>query len=143
MKENTPITIGVLAKSANVGVETIRYYQRKEIIRQPEKTNGFRRYSNEDIRTVRLVKKLQTLGFSLDEIKEFLVFDRSCSKSQKVVKQKSLAKIQELNQKIVELQATVKALETFSEGCGCSSESASCELLQCFENEWKCCGSSI
>ena len=72
MNEKKPITIGVLAKAANVGVETIRFYQRKAIIEQPPKTNGFRHYSNEDIRIVRLVKKLQGVGFSLDEIKDFV-----------------------------------------------------------------------
>lgn len=140
MKENQAITIGVLAKSANVGVETIRYYERKEIIRQPPKVKGFRHYSNDDVRIVRLVKKLQGVGFSLDEIKEFLVFDGCCNESMQLVKQKSLNKIQELNSKIAELQDTVKVLEVFPNTCGSASNiSIGCNLLDCFENEWECC----
>lgn len=140
MKETKAITIGVLAKSANVGVETIRFYERKSLIQQPPKTNGFRHYSNDDIRVVRLVKKLQSVGFSLDEVKEFLEFDKCCSHSRELIKQKSLAKIDEINQKISELQSTVTALETFSGACGSkNANNNACDLLDCFDNEWKCC----
>lgn len=139
MKNHNPITIGVLAKSANVGVETIRFYERKGIIQQPAKIKGFRHYSDDDVRIVRLVKKLQGVGFSLDEIKEFLVFDSCCSQSRALVRQKSLRKIEEVNQKISELQATVTALETFSKACGSDNAPSGCDLLDCFDNDWECC----
>ncbi|MDN2664713.1 MerR family transcriptional regulator [Psychromonas sp. 14N.309.X.WAT.B.A12] len=140
MNENKPITIGVLAKAANVGVETIRYYQRKAIIKQPPKNNGFRHYSNEDIRVIRLVKKLQGVGFSLDEIKDFLIFDHCCSQSRSVVKHKSLTKIEEIKTQISELQTTIKALEVFSNSCGTDKNiETDCHLLDCFENHWQCC----
>ena len=139
MKQTNTLTIGSLAKSAKVGVETIRFYERKAIIRQPPKRNGFRYYSDEDVRIVRLVKKLQGVGFSLDEIKEFLVF-KTCSKSRLLVEQKSTNKIVEIKQKITELQSTLKALEKFSSACGSeSNNSIGCDLLDCFDNEWKCC----
>ncbi len=139
MKQTNTFTIGSLAKSANVGVQTIRFYQRKAILRQPPKRNGFRYYSDEDVRIVRLVKKLQGVGFSLDEIKEFLVF-KTCSKSRLLVKQKTTDKVVEIKQKIIELQSTLKALEKFSRACGSSSNnSIGCDLLDCFDNEWKCC----
>ena len=86
-----------------------------------------------------LVKKLQGVGFSLDEIKEFLVF-KTCSKSRLLVEQKSTNKIVEIKQKITELQSTLKALEKFSSACGSeSNNSIGCDLLDCFDNEWKCC----
>ncbi|RBW48043.1 hypothetical protein DS885_00065 [Psychromonas sp. B3M02] len=144
MNENKPITIGVLAKAANVGVEKIRYYQRKAIIEQPKKVNGFRHYSNEDIRVIRLVKKLQGVGFSLDEIKEFLVFDHCCSESRSVVKHKSLTKIEEIKTQISELQTTIKALKVFSNSCGSNkSIETDCHLLDCFENQWRCCSTDL
>ena len=140
MKEDSPITIGVLARLANVGVETIRFYERKAIIQQPPKFQGFRQYSNQDVRLVRLVKKLQAVGFSLDEVKEFLAFDSCCSQSRGLIKQKSLIKIQEIKQKISELQTTVEALEIFASTCGSDdNKSANCDLLDCFDNEWECC----
>ena len=144
MKNLDSMTIGGLAKAADVGVETIRFYQRKALIEQPPKINGFRKYSGEDVRLIKLIKRLQNVGFTLDEIKDFLVFDSCCAESTKVVRQKSLSKIEEVNGKIVELKATVRALETFANTCGSkTNQSNSCELLDCFENEWACCNKPV
>lgn len=140
MKEHKPITIGILAKLADVGVETIRFYERKGIVQQPQKVQGFRHYTQDDVRIVRLVKKLQGVGFSLDEVKEFLVFGSCCGESKQLIKQKSLAKIQEISEQIVALQSTVKALEKFANACGANNtDSIGCHMLDCFENEWECC----
>ena len=82
-------TIGVVAKKAGVGVETVRFYERKEIIQQPQKsTNGFRYYCESDIKKIRLVKKLQEIGFSLNDIKGLLIFDSCCNDSKQIIKQK-------------------------------------------------------
>ncbi|MFC3122656.1 MerR family transcriptional regulator [Agaribacter flavus] len=143
MKDHKQKTIGVVAKSANVGIETIRFYERKGILQQPPKIGGFRYYSDEDVRIVCLVKQLQGVGFSLDEVKDFLQFDSCCIESADIIKQKSLNKIEEIRRKIFELQATVNALEKFSNSCGSNKNALSkCDLLDCFENEWECCGGS-
>ena len=140
MKNQDQLTIGALAKSADVGVETIRFYERKAILTQPAKTGGFRYYSQNDAKVVRLVKKLQGIGFTLDEIKDFLVFDSCCSQSRQTVRQKSLNKIQEINQKIADLQSGLKALETFANACGTDNgNNNGCHFLDCFENDWACC----
>ena len=139
MKEQISITIGALAKSANVGVETVRFYERKGIVRQPPKTNGFRYYSDDDVKRIRLVKKMQEIGFTLEEIKAFLVFD-TCSETKQLIQQKSQDKIAEINGKIASLNAAVQALEKFVCSCGSDSNtSLECELLDCFENKWTCC----
>lgn len=140
MNKESSITIGALAKLSNVGVETIRFYERKGIISQPPKTNGFRYYADEDAKRIRLVKKLQEIGFTLDEIKAFLVFDTCGGETKQVIRQKSQEKIVEINQKIAELTSAVQALEKFVCSCGSdSSTSYECELLDCFENQWECC----
>lgn len=139
MKEQTSMTIGALAKSAQVGVETVRFYERKGIIRQPTKTNGFRYYSDDDVKRIRLVKQMQEIGFTLEEIKAFLVFD-TCSDTKQLIRQKSKDKIAEMNDKIASLNAAVEALEKFVHSCGSDSNiSLECELLDCFENQWACC----
>lgn len=144
MKNQTPITIGILAKSTNVSVETIRFYERKAIIQQPPKTGGFRYYSEDDIKVVRLVKKLQGIGFSLNEIKEFLVFDSCCTQSRQVVRDKSQSKIQEINQKILDLKSALNALETFSNACGSTCATSNhCHFLDCFDNDWICCSQPV
>lgn len=67
------LTIGVFAKAAGVNVETIRFYQRKGLLLEPDKPYGsIRRYGEADVTRVRFVKSAQRLGFSLDEIAELL-----------------------------------------------------------------------
>ncbi|CQW49522.1 transcriptional regulator MerR [Salmonella enterica subsp. enterica serovar Typhi] len=70
------LTIGVFAKAAGVNVETIRFYQRKGLLREPDKPYGsIRRYGEADVVRVKFVKSAQRLGFSLDEIAELLRLD--------------------------------------------------------------------
>jgi len=73
MGGNNGLTISKLAKSADVNVETIRYYQRVGIIQQPEKPEqGYRQYSQETVTRVKFIKRAQRLGFALKEISELL-----------------------------------------------------------------------
>src|SRR3546814_16365848 len=70
------LTIGVFAKAAGVNVETIRFYQRKGLLPEPDKPYGsIRRYGEADVVRVKFVKSAQRLGFSLDEIAELLRLD--------------------------------------------------------------------
>lgn len=67
------LTIGGLAKAANVHVETIRYYQRRRLVPEPERPpGGIRRYGPADIERLMFVKTAQQLGFSLVEISDLL-----------------------------------------------------------------------
>ena len=71
--EMNSLTIGGLAKAANVSVETIRYYQRRGLIPEPQRPlGGIRRYAPSDISRLSFVKTSQQLGFSLDEISDLL-----------------------------------------------------------------------
>ena len=67
------LTIGVLAEAAGVNVETIRFYQRKGLMQEPDRPlGGIRRYGEADMARVRFIKSAQRLGFSLDEIADLL-----------------------------------------------------------------------
>ena len=77
------LTIGVFAKAAGVNVETIRFYQRKGLLPEPDKPYGsIRRYGEADVVRVKFVKSAQRLGFSLDEIASCLVGSEMCNKRQ-------------------------------------------------------------
>lgn len=66
---NSALTIGAFAHAAGVNVETIRFYQRRGLLPEPERPpRGIRRYCETDVRRVRFIKSAQRLGFSLDEI---------------------------------------------------------------------------
>lgn len=67
------LTIGTLADAAEVGVETIRFYQRNGLMTEPVRPlGGIRRYAGDDLSRVRFIKAAQRLGFSLDEVRELL-----------------------------------------------------------------------
>lgn len=71
-----PMTIGLLAKAVGVNVETIRYYQRKGLLRVPDRPFGdVRHYEQTDVARVKFVKSAQRLGFSLGEIGQLLQLD--------------------------------------------------------------------
>lgn len=110
-----PLTISVIAKKANVGVETVRYYQRIGLIEQPEKpVTGYRIYSNEAVSRLRFIQRAKQLGFSLSEISSLLALgDGHC----KEAKQLAADKIEMIKNKMNDLQSIKSALEKLVECC--------------------------
>jgi len=72
------LTIGKLATAAGVNVETIRYYQRRGLLTEPVRpAGGQRRYSPNDARRVRFIKRAQVLGFTLEEVGSLLTLEEA------------------------------------------------------------------
>lgn len=127
------ITIGKLAKMAGVGVETVRFYHRKELLREPKLVGAFRRYSQEDAQKIIFIKKTQELGFSLAEIKELLELNAKPRLTCANVKQKTLAKLKEIDEKIIDLQKIKSSLEKLSCACDASQDQIrQCKVQECF-----------
>src|SRR5690348_7012735 len=66
-QETLPLTIGKLAAAAGVGVETIRFYQRRGLLQTPPRDGTIRRYGSGDLRRLRFIRQAQAAGFTLDE----------------------------------------------------------------------------
>ena len=67
------LSIGALAKRSGVGVETVRFYERRGLVRRPSRPRaGYRAYPEDAIGRIRFIRNAQALGFSLQEIKELL-----------------------------------------------------------------------
>jgi DNA-binding transcriptional MerR regulator len=127
------LTIGKLAKMAGVGVETIRFYQRKELLREPVTTGAIRTYSEEDAQKIIFIKKTQELGFSLAEIKELLELNTKPRSTCATVKKKTEAKIKELEQKIADLNKVKTSLEKLSCVCDSTKENfKNYKVQECF-----------
>ena len=121
-------TIGQFARKAAVSVETLRFYQRKGLLRLPEKPyGGIRRYGDEDIKRVRFIKKAQRLGFSLEEIGQLLKLQDGthCAEAQKIAQHK-LAFIE---QKIADLQSLKAILVSYVQACENSTGDKACPLI--------------
>ena len=134
------MTIGVLAKKAHVGIETIRFYQRKNILTEPKTSCGFREYSDSDLKKLQFIKKAQKLGFTLKSIKDLLSISVCNSKSQPYLAKICDEKMQEITEKIESLKEMKKMLTEFSKRCASKNKnSTECEFLSCFEKKWQCC----
>ena len=125
------LTIGKLAKEVNIGVETVRYYQRKGLIKVPSKTEGFRKYSQDDLRRLKFIKEAQKAGFTLNEIKELLALDTSHDHQR--AQQLASARIKELDEKIEEMQQARDRLKTLFHQCETGGTHKPCAILKAFE----------
>jgi MerR family mercuric resistance operon transcriptional regulator len=113
-----------------VGVETIRFYQRKGLLETPTRESGIRRYGSEDLRRLRFIKQAQAAGFTLEGIRELLELDSG----QDHGRARELAKrrIEALDAKIAELRRAREALVRLATKCDRGGEGP-CPILASFE----------
>jgi MerR family mercuric resistance operon transcriptional regulator len=123
------LTIGKLAAAGGVGVETIRFYQRRGLLEQPTRESGIRRYGAEDLRRLRFIKQAQTAGFTLHEIKELLHLDAGEDRSR--ARALAQARIESLDEKIADLMRAREALQRLARECGDGSNGP-CPILTSF-----------
>ncbi len=121
-------TIGRLADKANVNIESIRYYERVGLIKQPRKpVSGYRQYPVSFIERIRFIKQAQTYGFNLLEIKDLLkIGDGNC----RDVQQKAIQKRDQINQKISDLKSLVKTLDELISRCDSTTSSQTCPIVK-------------
>jgi MerR family mercuric resistance operon transcriptional regulator len=125
------LSIGKLAASGGVGVETVRFYQRRGLLPQPTRDEGIRRYGSDDVRRLRFIKQAQAAGFTLEEIKELLDLDASEDRSR--ARELADARVKALDARIVELQRARDALRRLARECG-SGSAGPCPILISFED---------
>jgi MerR family transcriptional regulator, mercuric resistance operon regulatory protein len=130
------MTIAKLAKAGGVGVETVRYYQRRGLMTEPERAEGpggtgaIRRYSDSDLQRLRFIRSAQTAGFTLTEIGELLALDATEDRSR--ARQMARERIGLIDQKITELVAARDALERLADRCS-KATAGPCPILTSFE----------
>jgi Hg(II)-responsive transcriptional regulator len=128
------LTIGQLAKRADVNIETVRYYERRGLMPEPpRKESGYRQYSDEMLRRIRFIKHAKELGFSLKEIHELLTLKLDARTSCSEVKKKSETKIADIDAKIKTLQSMKKALVKLTKACGGKGPAKECPILEALE----------
>ena len=124
----TELTIGRLADEAGVNVETIRYYQRRGLMAEPNRPmSGHRRYDVNALKRVRFIKRAQVLGFTLDEVGGLLELDEACA----CAETRSLAthKLQVIDEKLADLNAMRKALQALLRQCDAGATTGSCPII--------------
>jgi MerR family mercuric resistance operon transcriptional regulator len=123
------LTIGSLAREAGVGVETVRFYQRKGLVAEPPRAGGIRRYDERDADRIRFIKKAQTAGFTLAEIGELIALDATSDRPR--ARLLAARRIAALDAKIAELNEARAALSRLARECG-EGRDGPCPIIASF-----------
>ncbi|HEY7866909.1 MAG TPA: Hg(II)-responsive transcriptional regulator [Psychromonas sp.] len=123
-------TIGRLAKLADVNIETIRFYERKGLLKQPIKPlTGYRQYDDQALSRIRFVKRAQEVGFTLGEIQSLLdIESNSCNEVQHLATEKLAL----TRQKIADLQRLEKTLQHLVIQCEITENKTHCPIVDSF-----------
>ena len=125
------MTIARLAAAAGVGVETVRYYQRRGLMAAPERPGGsVRRYDAGDVRRLRFIRAAQAAGFTLEAIRELLALDATDDRAR--ARAMARERLGALDARIAELQAARAALSRLATLCGAGA-AGPCPILTAFE----------
>jgi len=128
MNAMATLTIGALAKAAGIGVETVRYYERTGLLAPPPRTSsGYRKYSPETVDRLGFIKHAQRLGFTLAEVAELLELHQDAAPCDDV-KQRAMAKVAPIDEKVTALLADKAELLALVDGCD-STCATSCTVL--------------
>lgn len=133
-KADSGIKIGRLAARTGVHLETIRYYQRLGLMPTPERGHGtVRRYGEDAVGRLRFIKRAQSLGFSLDEVK--LLLDLSvgehCAETRTFAEQKKRL----VDKKMADLRAIQSALDKLIRACGTGKSGRGCPIIESLSAE--------
>lgn len=124
---STSYTIGQLAGVAKVGVETIRYYQRRSLLPIPIRSSGFRAYPKALVERIRFIKRAQELGFTLDEIATLLQLEDSNDRN--AIRKVAADRLQQVEAKLMDLQKMQKMLSGLIHECESTEKTKACPII--------------
>ena len=132
------LTRGKLAKRSGVNIETLRYYEKRNLIDPPRRSEaGYRLYTPADILRIRFIKNAQKLGFTLKEIRELLKLRIKINTSCDSVLKKAEHKRAEIMVKIKDLKSMKRALDQLIHKCEESIPTEDCPILESIESDKK------
>ena len=123
--------ISGLARAAGVGVETVRYYQRRRLLPEPARPPGeVRRYGEEDVKRLKFIRSAQAAGFTLNEIGELIALDASDDRAR--VRALAEARVEAIDEKIAELRQARDALAGLASDCA-RKRGGPCPIIRAFD----------
>lgn len=123
------MTIGRFAKAGDVGVETVRFYQRRGLLSTPAGRDGLRRYGQEELRRLKFIRQAQTAGFTLEEIRQLLELDAGDDRES--ARKLAKVRLEALDARIAELDLARTSLKRLVGECA-SGTSGPCPILSSF-----------
>jgi MerR family transcriptional regulator, copper efflux regulator len=122
--------IGELAEQTGVNVQTVRYYERRGLLPEPERTySGYRRYDGRDLLRLRFILRAKALGFTLSEVRELLELRVDPGTTVADVRRRALAKIADAEAKIRDLERIGSVLRRLVGACDAHDSVEECALM--------------
>ncbi|GAB4108685.1 MAG: helix-turn-helix domain-containing protein [Phycisphaeraceae bacterium] len=129
------VLVSELARRAGVNVETVRYYERRGLLRPASRSaSGYRRYGEEELQRLRFILRAKTLGFTLREIKELLELKNTPEATCHDIRQRAQVKVRDIESRIQTLRAMHRALLGLIDQCDNGRDSDQCPILQAMED---------
>lgn len=128
----TGFTIGKVAKAAGVGVETIRFYEKKGLIEQPPSEGTYRSYPKSVVARIRFIKRAQELEFTLTEIRELLGLADQPDQDRAAVKAIAQRKVSSILEKIAGLEKAEATLSNLVKRCSGEGKIHDCPIIDAF-----------
>lgn len=129
-----PLTTTEVAERAGVNVQTVRYYERRGLLPEPpRRASGYRQFDEDHVTRIRFIKRAQDLGFTLSEIEELLSLRATPDASSREVRAKTLAKIDEIDRKIHDLQQIRQTLDALADACDGHRTTSECPILHALD----------
>lgn len=124
------LPIGIVAKRAAVGIDTVRYYERKGLLPAPRRrASGYRDYDAIAVDRLRFIRRAKELGFTLTEIRELLTLSTDHERGARGVKQRAQARLATMDQRIRELQRMRRGLKQLLDECPGRGDPTACPIL--------------
>lgn len=140
--EIRPLTIGEVARRAGIGVETIRFYERKGLIDEPpRRASGYRQYEGDAVERLRFIRRAKELGFSLKEIAELLALRSGDATHCEDVHAQLEAKSADIESRIAGLRHMQRALLDLAAACAAQDPLGECAILEALERTTETDGS--
>lgn len=136
MSGNGGLTRGELARRAGIGIETIRYYERRGLLpAAPRSPAGYRRYGEDALARLRFVRRAKRLGFSLREIRDLLSLQVRRPADCAGVERRAARKLAQVRAMIADLERIAVALDGLVRACRANAGNAGCPLLDALEED--------
>ncbi len=130
----SPLRIGALATAAGVGVQTLRYYERRGLLRAKGRTAaGYRQYAADAVRRVVFIRRAQAMGFTLDEIQHLLALRVQSSRRCEPVKRSASAARERVRERLAALRRMDTILERLIDACDARQVTEECPILEALE----------
>ena len=125
------LTIGQVARSAGVGIETIRFYERERLLQEPDRRqSGYRQYTEDVVQRLRFIRRAKELGFSLAEIRDLLGLRDDRASTAADVRRRAQAKVADIEAKVRDLQRMKKALLKVTAECSGRRPVSTCPIIE-------------